>query len=193
MQNKLPGTLLSIGTESLENPFGAIHPLLAATGGLTLAQVSEVTGIEPTTIQNWIKRGWVASPEAKRYGETQLMRIILINMLRGSMQLDAIAELMAYINGEVEDRSDDIIPDRELFSRLCRVILHAQNEQTCDIAILKQIVENEVDTFQGASAECGQKLKEVLLIMTLMYQATQLKETAMREYAGIDFTSRGVC
>jgi DNA-binding transcriptional MerR regulator len=178
--------------EHTENPFNAIAPLLTATGGLTLAQVSEVTGIEPTTIQNWIKRGWVASPQAKRYGEAQLMRIILINMLRGSMQLDAIAELMAYINGSVEDKSDDILSDRELFSRLCRVILRA-DEHIGDLGVLCQIVSEEVRTFQAPSRECGEKLKEALLIMALVYQSTQLKELAMQEYAKIDCSSRGVC
>ena len=38
----------------------------------------------------------------------------MINLLRPTMQLDKIARLLQYINGRVEDRSDDIIPEPQL-------------------------------------------------------------------------------
>ena len=113
----LPGTVLP--TEDIRLGFEVLHPSIRATNGLTLAQVCTITGLEQSTIQNWIKRGWVAHPENKRYGEYQLARIMIINMLRSSMQLDNIAYLLRYVNGEADNRGDDIIPDSVLYTHLC--------------------------------------------------------------------------
>ena len=38
------------------------------------------------------------------------------------MQLENIAVLMNYINGKVEDTSDDIIPDIDLYNIFCTII-----------------------------------------------------------------------
>ena len=143
MLELIPGTVLNFNSVAAENCYSVIAPLLTVTKGLTLAQVRELTGLEASTIQNWVKRGWVKNPEGKRYGEEQVMRIILINMMRGSMQLEQIAFLMSYINGSVEDRSDDILPDRELFNILCskfirvnRMLLQIQNILTVSLIIV---------------------------------------------------------
>ena len=98
MLELIPGTVLNFNSVAADNCYSVIAPLLTVTKGLTLAQVRELTGLEASTIQNWVKRGWVKNPEGKRYGEEQVMRIILINMMRGSMQLEQIAFLMSYIN-----------------------------------------------------------------------------------------------
>ena len=42
--------------------FEALRPAFAVTGGLMLSQVVEMTGLGSSTIQNWIKRGWIMSP-----------------------------------------------------------------------------------------------------------------------------------
>lgn len=188
MSEKLPGTMLDFTPEAARDPFGAVEPLLTVTGGLTLSQVSELTGLETTTIQNWVKRGWVANPRGKRYGEVQLMRIILINIMRGAMQLDEIAEIMTYINGSVEDRSDDIIPDRELFCHLCRVINSASERHVADeIGDLKRLISEELAQYKGPTADATQKLQKALLVMVLAYKSSQTKELAMREYDKIEF------
>lgn len=125
MLRTVPGTVLPWTDGLQQNAFAVLSPVLAVTKGLTLSQLRELTGLEGSTIQNWVKRGWVERPTGKRYGEQQIVRIVIINMLRNSMQLDKIIALMTYINGQVDDRSDDIIPDRELFSLLCAVIHEA--------------------------------------------------------------------
>ena len=53
-----------------------------ATGGITLSQVSIMTGLETYLIQNWVKRGFVSSPQRRLYSREQLARIVIINMLR---------------------------------------------------------------------------------------------------------------
>ena len=57
-------------TEKLELvDFEAIRPAFVVTGGLMLSQVVEMTGLGSSTIQNWIKRGWIMSPVDKKYSE----------------------------------------------------------------------------------------------------------------------------
>ena len=74
------------------------------TDGIMLAQVREITGIDGTTLQNWLKRGWVASPAKKAYSKEHLARILIINMLRDTMQLSQIIFLLTYVNGtEAQD------------------------------------------------------------------------------------------
>ncbi len=182
MFNRIPGTVLFSDIDSLIAPFDKIEALFSSTGGLTLSQVSVACGIEPTTIQNWVKRGWVASPQNKRYSEIQIMRIILINMLRGAMSLDSIAELMTYVNGSVEDRSDDIIPDRDLFCLLCRVIHNANSEKTAEKEDLERMIDYELRDFDSPFPNAEEKLRKALLVMALAYVSVVIKEQALEEY-----------
>ena len=57
----IPGTTLKYSEAARNDSFSMIAPVLEATGGLTLSQLSTLTGLEGTTIQNWIKRGWVTA------------------------------------------------------------------------------------------------------------------------------------
>ena len=61
------------------------------TEGIMLTQVREITGIDGTTLQNWLKRGWVASPKGKYYTKEHLARILLIAMMRDTMQLARVS------------------------------------------------------------------------------------------------------
>ena len=105
MNNKfLPGTLLPASDEDYLNAFGTLsHVFAVSGGGLSLSQITEMTGLGVSAVQNWVKRGWVPAPVGKRYGEHQVARILLINMLRPVMKLESIALLLAYVNGKIDD------------------------------------------------------------------------------------------
>ena len=62
-----PGTSIPFNATLSENSFLVISSLCAATGGITLSQLTEMTGLEGTTIQNWVKRGWVSKTIGKKY------------------------------------------------------------------------------------------------------------------------------
>ncbi len=174
----IPGTVLKFNGVAAENCYSVIAPLLTVTKGLTLAQVRELTGLEASTIQNWVKRGWVKNPEGKRYGEEQVMRIILINMMRGSMQLEQIAFLMSYINGSVEDRSDDILPDRELFNILCSIIYACQQNAVSNTEYLDEIIDAHLENVKTSDGVSQKKLRTALRAMVLAILSTQMKELA---------------
>lgn len=65
MYDKLvPGTVMPY-TDVAGGMFSVFRPMITATDGLTLGQVSALTGLEYSTVQNWVKRGFVAHPVQK--------------------------------------------------------------------------------------------------------------------------------
>lgn len=184
MSRIIPGTTLKYNEQIRNEAFSAVSPVLEATGGLTLSQLSKLTGIEGSTIQNWIKRGWVSSTKGKKYCQRQIIRIILINMLRGVMKLEDIARLMTYVNGDVDDTSDDIIDDVILYNILCRIIFDAEDNGAFEydslVAVINDAVRNSAKSIKYGS----DKLKKAMLIMILAYRSSYLKtemETEIRK------------
>ena len=67
MLNTFPGTVIEV-SEIKKGASKVLFDGIFATGGITLSQVSVMTGLEPYVIQNWVKRGFVASPVKRVYG-----------------------------------------------------------------------------------------------------------------------------
>ncbi len=176
MWETLPGTVIPYTPGDENDAFARFSLIFSTTGGITLSQLKEITGLEGSTIQNWVKRGWVANPHGKRYGEIQLGRILLINMMRGVMQLETIVSLMHYINGSVEDRGDDIIPDKELFDLLCRVLFQVEAMQTTEEARITACIAGQLTGYKGPAEDSKEKLSAALYIMTIAHLAAQMKK-----------------
>lgn len=175
MKRFVPGTTISFSEQCRNEAFSLISPVLEATGGLTLSQLSKLTGLEGSTIQNWIKRGWVSSPQGKKYYEKQVIRILLINMLKGSMKLDQIAGLMVYINGDVDDTSDDIIADVTLYNILCRIIFTAEDEGAFESSKVKKLIEREIKLCASEIRSDEDKLRKAMYVMVMAYRSYCLK------------------
>lgn len=92
----LPGTTLEMDRESSAEDF--IQTLFAANG-LVLSQVLELTGLSAHTVQNWVKRGFVNPPVAKKYSRDQFCAIVIINMLHPVIQIEHIRRMMDYVGG----------------------------------------------------------------------------------------------
>ena len=185
MLDQLPGTTLDFDEKSVNNAFSVIKPMLDATGGLTLSQLAALTGLEGSTIQNWIKRGWVMSTEGKKYGERQVVRVILINILRGTIKLEDIARLMHYINGQVDDLNDDILYDTELYDLMCRMLAEMTKLQLHTREEIEREIADKLDpVFTG---EARKRLIKVLLIMILGYRASYYRRMAEQEYSELDY------
>lgn len=175
---KLPGTVIEVEEGRIIYGFSNLSPLFTATKGLTLSQICEIAGIEPTTVQNWIKRGWVAHPENKRYAENHLARIIILGMLRGSFQLEKIAVILRYINGSADDRNDDIIPDAALYTHLCRIIDRVLTAGITDAEGIRTCVDESMTEYDEPFAGARRKLVSALTVMTLSYIASEIKAKA---------------
>ena len=165
----------------MESKVKAFEPIAAAmrlTGGFTLAQLSEISGLEPTTIQNWVKRGWIEAPKECRYGIQSTARVLIINMLKGAMQLSSIVSLLAYVNGRVDDRNDDAIPDGELFSIMSSIIEEIDKSGDLSLESVSRFVEKEIDGYEEPFEGGKEKLRNALEIMMLAHISSNLKVQA---------------
>jgi hypothetical protein len=89
MQWIIPGTVLTAemaDADRIEEQFRAMF----LPGGMVLSQVASLTGLEPYTVQNWVKRGFLTKPQGKRYTLRQLCRILNINLIKNVMPLEQI-------------------------------------------------------------------------------------------------------
>lgn len=180
MQWTIPGTMIPGQREDAANIQHDISAMFLG-GGIMLSQVVAITGLEPYTVQNWIKRQLLPPPVGKRYDLNQLCRIININMLKKVLPMEQICGLLTYINGELHDESDDMIDDSHLyfmFVRLAAGFATMQNPAGRDAAIEKALADYR-EPVPGAKA----RVEKVLRIMLTAWAAAQLHEAAERMVA----------
>lgn len=175
MQWNIPGTTLTGERENADRTDGLFQSMFLA-GGLTLSQVASITGLEPYTIQNWVKRGFLPPPQNKRYDMEQVCRLININILKGNMPLEQIVHLMSYLNGSLVDESDDLVDDTMLFFFFVKLASRARyigGSKAWDDALI-EITEDYREPVPGAR----DKLIRVLKIMLTVWCANMLKQQA---------------
>lgn len=175
MQWIIPGTTLEGQRENADRIDGLMQSLFLA-GGLTLSQVSSITGLEAYTIQNWVKRGFLSPPRNKRYDMEQLCRILNINILKGNMPLEQIVKLMTYLNGNLADESDDLVDDTQLYFLFVKLAARARyigGTKAWDDALV-EITEDFEEPVPGAR----EKLIKVLKVMLTIWCANMLKMQA---------------
>jgi len=176
----IPGTTLTDRREHADQ-IDTLFASLFLAGGLTLSQVSAVTGLETHTIQNWVKRGFLAPPRAKRYDMEQVCRIINMNMLKGALLLEQVCSLMTYLNGVLSDESDDLIDDTRLYFMFVRLAARARQvggDEEWEAA-LQAITADYVEPVPGAR----DRLIIVLRIMLTVWAANSLRAAAEKMIA----------
>ena len=162
----LPG--IDAYIESDEKGFSKIQMLLEATGGLSLSQVCAVTGLEGSTIQNWVKRGWVEHPNGKRYEEVHIARILIINALKECIKLEHISLLMEYVT-KGED-GDITIKESELFNYLCEALALMGRVSGVEAAVDEVLLGYDEQT-----PNCKDRLIKALSLMMYACVCTDVK------------------
>lgn len=174
----IPGTVIPV--ENGSGPVGAefLTRIFSVTSGLMLSQIKEITGLDTPALQNWVKRGWVSSPVGKRYNIDQVARILIINMLRDAFQLEKIAFIMSYINGKVDDASDDIIPESVLYDYICCIIDKCQSCDFNNKENLNQLILECTNDYTEVIPGSTERLHNALEIIILAYESAQIKMKA---------------
>lgn len=171
----IPGTVLRIPREEakyIEEKFDAMF----MAGGIVLSQVSGITGLEPYAVQNWVKRGFLVPPERKRYSLRQLCRIININMLKTVLPMEEICGLLGYINGQLDDESDDIIDDSQLYFMFVR--LAARMKELYSETEREQILDEALENYREPKPGARERVKQVLRIMLTAWLAARMRQEA---------------
>ena len=177
MQWNIPGTVLQADrtqAQQIPEQFRAMF----LGGGMVLSQVSAITGLESYQVQNWVRRGFLTPPEKKRYTLRQLCRIININMLKGVLPIEKVCSLLGYINGQLNDESDDIIDDSQLYFMF--VTLSARVQELYNPQMAELLLEQCLETYNEPQPGAKNRVKEALRIMLTAYLAERMRQEAER-------------
>ena len=184
MPRTFPGTTI----ETLHLQKGASRILfdgIFATGGITLSQVSVMTGLEPYMIQNWVKRGFVSSPKKRVYSKEQFARIIIINMLREAIQIDRICSLIETIGDVIDDTSDNLKGDDDLYHFYVDMIADG-NINTNDEASINEAAIKATKDVTEKEANAKRQLIKILKIMMYAHAASRLKVLANETFSTLN-------
>ena len=172
----LPGTTIEV-SQVYKGTSRTMFNGIFAAGGITLSQVSVMTGLEPYLIQNWVKRGFVSPPLKRQYSKNQFARIVIINMLRESLQLDKICGLLSYINGALNDESDDLISDSELYHMYSDMIAEAGIDITKEESVVRA-AEKAAEGYNEPRAGAQKRLVKILTVMAYAHFSTLSRRAA---------------
>jgi len=171
---KLPGTAKTYAEQG-EKGFAKIEMLLDATGGLSLSQVCAVTGLEGSTIQNWVKRGWVVHPIGKKYEDVHIARILIINALKECIKLEHIALLMSYVNGMSQDGSEAIIKESTLYNYLCETLKQMSHTNDHSRKGVEAVIDNVIRDYSDPNPNSRIRIRKALTLMIFACVCTDVK------------------
>lgn len=182
MTRTLPGTTIQADLSRPDGVEAVLGPMFL-TGGLSLSQVTTLTGLEPYVIQNWVRRGFLSPPQQRRYSRRQLCRILTINMLKDVLQLEKICSLLSYVNGQLDDESDDLVDDSYLYEKA--VWLIARSEE-CPASAEETGVwlKEALEDYPGPS-EARERVERVLTVIWKGYLAARLKAETEELLSGL--------
>ena len=173
----LPGTVLSVDADRPQAAEEVFSSLFLA-GGLVLSQVTQVTGLEPYIIQNWVRRGFLAPPKQRKYTRRQLSRILMINALKSALSIEQICKLLSYINGALDDESDDTIDDTELYGAFVLVAGSVQKHGLTSESEMNRLIADGLKDYKESIPGAKERIEQALRIMITAWRAAQLQTKA---------------
>ncbi len=169
----IPGSTLEAEQENADD-VSKVFESMFLPGGMILSQVAKISGLEPYTIQNWVKRGFLSPPKDKKYSMRQLCRILNINMLKGALTMEQICGLLGYINGALDDESDDLIDDAELYFMFVKLAVRSESQHSMSQweTTIRQVLADYAEPVPGAK----ERIFKVLKIMIAAWYATRMRQ-----------------
>lgn len=171
----IPGTAQQVDAEDT-GKFKTQLESICYMGGITLGQIVQLTGLEPYRVQNWVRRGFLAPPVSKRYGLNQVCRILNIHMMESTLTMERICSLLSYVNGQLNDESDDLIDDAALYFLF--LDLAKETPLGTPEGEIREKIKNQLKNRPERAPGGNHRVEEVLLIMLTAWQATELRHQA---------------
>ena len=169
MEWTLPGTVLSVDADRPQAAEEVFSSLFLA-GGLVLSQVTQVTGLEPYIIQNWVRRGFLAPPKQRKYTRRQLSRILMINALKSTLSIEQICKL--------DDEGDDTIDDTELYGAFVLVAGSVQKHGLTSESEMNRLIADGLKDYKESIPGAKERIEQALRIMITAWRAAQLQTKA---------------
>lgn len=173
----LPGTVLSVDADRPQAAEEVFSSLFLA-GGLVLSQVTQVTGLGPYIIQNWVRRGFLAPPKQRKYTRRQLSRILMINALKSALSIEQICKLLSHINGALDDEGDDTIDDTKLYGAFVLVAGSVQKHGLTSESEMNRLIADGLKDYKESIPGAKERIEQALRIMITAWRAAQLQTKA---------------
>jgi DNA-binding transcriptional MerR regulator len=175
----LPGTTLTLKEQ--DDCIKTLDGIFAA-GGLVLSQVTALLGVEGYSVQNWIKRQFVSPPVNKKYSRRQFCRLAIINLLKDSLSISEIVGLLSYVNGQLDDESDDIVGDEQFYEYFVTTLLLSprRTAESFEEAARLALADYKEPVEMGK-----ERLISALTIMGVAYSSSVLQRQAKERIAAL--------
>ena len=180
----IPGTVLRLPRQEadlIEGQFGAMF----LAGGMVLSQISGMTGLEPYAIQNWVKRGFLTPPDKKRYSLQQLCRILTINTLKSALPMEQVCNLLSYVNGHLDDSSDDVIDDAKLYFMFVRLAAKAKELYRAEDR--DSLLDAELAHYKEPVPGAKERVKTALRIMLTAWLTARMQQETNKMLSQLSF------
>lgn len=174
--NNIPGTILNRDKMDGATGLEFLDKVFFITDKIMLAQIREITGIDGTTLQNWLKRGWVVTPNKKSYTKEHLARILIINMMRDTMQLSRIIFILQYVNGKSEE--DKIVRESVLYGYICKVLDRLSENGEISGAGIDGIISDVLSDYNETVSGAERRLSVGIKVITITYYSALIKAEA---------------
>ena len=174
--NNIPGTILNRDKMDGATGLEFLDKVFFITDKIMLAQIREITGIDGTTLQNWLKRGWVGTPDKKSYTKEHLARILIINMMRDTMQLSRIIFILQYVNGKSEE--DRIVKESVLYGYICKVLDRLSENGEISGAGIDGIISDVLSDYDEPVSGAKRRLSVGIKVITITYYSALIKAEA---------------
>ena len=174
--NNIPGTILNRDKMDGATGLEFLDKVFFITDKIMLAQIREITGIDGTTLQNWLKRGWVGTPNKKSYTKEHLARILIINMMRDTMQLSRIIFILQYVNGKSEE--DKIVRESVLYGYICKVLDRLSENGEISGAGIDCIISDVLSDYKETVSGAERRLSVGIKVITITYYSALIKAEA---------------
>ncbi len=156
--NYLPGTTVEV---NINNSAQSFLSSAFTLNGLVLSQIVQLTGLEPHTIQNWVKRKFIAPPVQKKYDCNQFCRIAMINMLKDTFHIERIVGMLDYVCSS-EKAADDMLLYIVFADVVCNIPEDAISNHT-DVDKVIGLVLSE----KQLSEQTKERLRKVVKVMVM--------------------------
>lgn len=168
----IPGTTLQIQRSDAARVDGLFQSMLL-TGGLSLGQVASISGLEPYSVQNWVKRGFLSAPKQKRYDMDQVCRVLTINTFKSVLPMERICGLLSYVNGDLDSEADDIIRDSDLYFLFVKLAGQAREFEDTNHAL--QIIHDALADYREPYPGTRERVEKALRVMLIAWLAARMR------------------
>ena len=144
-----------------------------------LSRGEEDKPITASIINNYVRLKVMPPPVKKKYNRRQLSRIIIINMLKTALPMESICRILSYVNGQLDDESDDIIDDSVMYLIFLR--LAAANRDTWPPRGLQETLDAVLSGYQEPCPGARHRVADALEVMLTAWFSSQLQKQAAEQ------------